>query len=400
MFRSLYNNGKTCYSYVPSLTLFKHRRRCLCRVYNERQHLQIGKSNLRKCCGSLKTEVIVEIKMGGQISKEIDVIEEENQLEILEESRGTSFPGSNYKHPNHKEWMATLALDEITARDLVWPGTHNSATDKIGIPCITRPFFQCQELSIYDQLVMGVRAFDIRVQKDQRVCHSFCCTYNVDVVLNDIKRFLSETSCEFILLELRTEYKQLDPLDFDKYLTSFFGSYLIPQTEKLLDRPLKDLLPGRLFCVWKPKVSPKPAAGSLLWSDTYLKDDWIDTDLPLTKFNSNLAYLRKQAPNAVRPYFYRVENTATPQNSGLIMCVYPVTNRIRGYARLFLAEAFRLGLADRIQVFSEDFITDDFVDACIGVTMARFAHAKLVQKVLQSKLVEMVSNHGVEPLKS
>jgi hypothetical protein len=58
--------------------------------------------------------------------------------------------------------------------------------------------------------------------------------------------------------------------------------------------------------------------------------------------------------------------------------VYPVNNRIRGYARLFLAETFRLGLGDRLQIFSEDFVTTDFVDACIGVTMARFAHSKQI----------------------
>ena len=53
------------------------------------------------------------------------------------------------------------------------------------------------------------------------------------------------------------------------------------------------------------------------------------------------------------------------------MCVRPVTNRIRGYARSFIAEAFAKGLGDRLQVFSTDFIDGDFVDACAGVTKAR-----------------------------
>ncbi|KAG0574852.1 hypothetical protein KC19_VG297000 [Ceratodon purpureus] len=313
--------------------------------------------------------------MGAQISRQIQVVLEEQELQSLEESRGTSFPGSNIKHPNHKEWMATLYSDEITARDVVWPGTHNSATDRIGIPFFTRPFFQCQKYSIYEQLEKGVRVFDIRVQQDGKVCHGVLCTYSVDVVVNDVKKFLDETSLEFIILELRTEWKRSDPLRFDEYLISQLGEYLIPQDEQLLDKPLRELLPGRVFCVWKPSIANPPAPGSPLWTGDHLLDNWIDTDLPLTKFISNLEYLNKQAPNATRPYFYRVENTATPQNTG-IWCVYPVTNRIRGYARLFLAETFRLGLGDRIQIFSEDFVTKDFVDACIGVTMARFAHFK------------------------
>ena len=313
--------------------------------------------------------------MGALISKQIEVALEEQQLQSLEETRGTSFPGSNFKHPNHKEWMATLALDEITARNVLWPGTHNSATNRIGIPYLTRPFFQCQKLSIYEQLEKGVRVFDIRVQQDRKVCHGVLCTYHVDVVINDIKRFLDETSLEFIILELRTEWKWIDPLQFDEYLVSQFGNYLIPQDEHLLDKPLRELLPGRVFCVWKPNIALSPAPSGPLWSGDQLLDNWIDTDLPLKKFISNLEYLKKQEPNCSRNYFYRVENTATPQSIG-IWCVYPVTNRIRGYARLFLAETFRMGFGDKIQIFSEDFITEDFVDACIGVTVARLAHSK------------------------
>jgi hypothetical protein len=315
--------------------------------------------------------------MGAQISRQIQVVVEEQELQSLEEARGTAFPGSNYKHPNHKEWMATLDLDEVTARDVVWPGTHNSATDRIGVPFLSRPFFQCQKLSIYEQLVRGVRVFDIRVQQDRRMCYGILCTYSVDVVVDDVKRFLHETSLEFLILELRREWKRFDPVQFDEYLISHLGEYLIPQDERLLDKPLRALLPGRVFCVWKPNIAPSPSPGSPLWTGDHLLDNWVDTDLPFTKFLSNLEYLKKQAPNATRPYFYRVENTATPQNTGL-WCVYPVTNRIRGYARLFLAETFRLGLGDRLQIFSEDFVTTDFVDACIGVTMARFAHSKQI----------------------
>lgn len=91
----------------------------------------------------------------------------------------------------------------------------------------------------------------------------------------------------------------------------------------------------------------------------------------MTKFSGNITNLQKQPPNDQRTYFYRVENTATPQVTGPVLCVKPVTNRIRGYARLFLAEVFKQGLGDRLQIFSEDFADSDFVDACVGVTIAR-----------------------------
>jgi len=199
--------------------------------------------------------------MGAQISRQIEVVLEEHKLRSLEASIGTSFPGSDYKHPKPKEWMTSLDLDTITARDVVWPGTHNSATNRIGVCYFTRPFFQCQKLSIYDQLVSGVRVLDIRVQQDRRVCHGMLCSYGVDSVIKDVKRFLDETTLEFLILEIRTEYRWFDPLLFDEYLIAQLGEHLIPQEEELLDKPLRQLLPGRVFCVWKPHLARSPAPG-------------------------------------------------------------------------------------------------------------------------------------------
>ena len=38
---------------------------------------------------------------------------------------------------------------------------------------------------------------------------------------------------------------------------------------------------------------------------------------------------------------------------------------------MFIAQCFEKGYADRIQFFSTDFIDEDFVDACAGLTYAR-----------------------------
>lgn len=94
--------------------------------------------------------------------------------------------------------------EKVVTKQIVWPGTHDSATNKIGIPCITRPFAQCQSLSIYQQLVLGTRVIDIRVQEDRKVCHGVLVTYSIDVVIKDVKKFLSETQSEIIILEVRT----------------------------------------------------------------------------------------------------------------------------------------------------------------------------------------------------
>lgn len=267
--------------------------------------------------------------------------------------------------------MNGLNPEKVHINQIVWPGTHDSATNKIGFPLITRPFAQCQSLSIYRQLALGTRVIDIRVQEDRRVCHGILVTYSMDVVIEDVKKFLSETQSEIIILEVRTEFGHDDPPEFDKYLEEQLGEFLIHQDDHVFGKTISELLPKRVICVWKPSKSPQPKAGSSLWSAGFLKDNWINTDLPSTKFDGNLKHLSEQPPVASRKYFYRVENTVTPVADNPVLCVKPVTRRIHGYARLFIAQCFAKGYADRIQVFSTDFIDEDFVDACVGLTHAR-----------------------------
>lgn len=312
--------------------------------------------------------------MGGQLAKFKSVKSEIQRLADLLKAEGADFPGNDYHTTELKEWMDKLDLDKVKVKDVVWPGTHDSATNKIGIRFVSRPFAQCQSLSIYKQLVHGVRVFDIRVEKDCRVCHGILRSYKVECVINDIKRFLSETKSEFILLEIRTEYAHEDPPNFDKWLIEQLGDYLIHQDVHVFDKTLRELLPKRVICVWKPQKTAAPSAGSPLWSSAYLKDNWTDTDMPFTKFQKNLEYLEKQPCVDTRKFFYRVENTCTPQADNAVVCVKPVTSRIKPYARLFISQLYKKGMGEHLQIFSSDFVDDDFVNACIGVTIARAAN--------------------------
>ncbi|GAB4838492.1 hypothetical protein Ancab_028037 [Ancistrocladus abbreviatus] len=313
--------------------------------------------------------------MGAQVSKQLarrkSVSTEKKTLANLGKSCGCDFPGCDYHPPDRKNWMAGLGPEKVVVNKIVWPGTHDSATNKIGFPCVSRPFAQCQSLSIYHQLLTGARVLDIRVQEDRRVCHGILKTYSVDVVIRDVKKFLSETQSEIIILEIRTEFGHQDPPDFDKYLENELGDYMIHQDDHVFGKTVAELLPKRVICVWKPRTSPQPKAGSPLWSAGYLKDNWIDTDLPSTKFESNLKHLSDQPPVSSRKFFYRVENTVTPQADNPVLCVKPVTRRIHRYARLFITQCISRGCADRLQIFSTDFIDNDFVDACVGLTYAK-----------------------------
>lgn len=313
--------------------------------------------------------------MGGQVSKQVQrrkaISTEKKTLCDLHQNCGDQFPGSDYRPADRKNWMAGLNPEKIHVNKIVWPGTHDSATNKIGIRFISRPFAQCQKLSIYNQLIKGARVIDIRIQEDRRVCHGILVSYHIDIVIKDVKRYLSETQSEIIILEIRTEFGHKDPAGFDKFLVDQLGDLLIHQDDRVFNKTIAELLPKRIICIWKPRTSPQPKAGDPLWSAGYLKDHWIDTDLPSTKLDSNLEKLSEQPPVLTRKFFYRVENTVTPQGDNPIVCVRPVTGRIHGYARLFINQCFSRGCADKLQIFSTDFIDEDFVDACVGLTYAR-----------------------------
>ncbi|KAL5999011.1 hypothetical protein ACLOJK_009961 [Asimina triloba] len=313
--------------------------------------------------------------MGSQVSKQLQrrraLSVEKTTLVDLQKNSGNEFPGSDYRSPDLKNWMHHLDLQKLQLCKIVWPGTHDSATNKIGVRLVSRPFAQCQCLSIYGQLSRGARVLDVRVQQDRRVCHGILKSYDVGVVISDVKKFLGETQSEIVILEIRTEFGYEDPPAFDKYLVEQLGEFLIHQDDHVFQKTVAELLPKRVICVWKPRKTAAPKAGDPLWSAGYLKDNWIDTDLPSTKFESNMKHLSEQPPVASRKYFYRVENTVTPKPDNPVVCVWPVTERIHGYARLFIAQAFARGFADRLQIFSTDFIGEDFVHACVGVTHGR-----------------------------
>ncbi|KAF3506156.1 hypothetical protein F2Q69_00009522 [Brassica cretica] len=261
------------------------------------------------------------------------------------------------------------ARTDESDRRIVWPGTHHSATNGLLWPDL--PLVECQRLSIYEQLVLGTRVFDIHVQNDRRVCHGDLPSYNVDVVLNDVIRFVSETQSEIIILEIRTEFGKNDPPEFDTYLVDKLGPWLIHQDDNLFNKQVSEILPKKVICIWKPRESPKPVRGGALWNSDYLKDNWTNTDLPWTKFQSNMNHLKEQPPISSRRFFYRVENTLTPQPDSPVLLIKPVNGRIRGYARLFISRCKAEGCIDKLQIFSMDFINEDFVDSCIGLTYAR-----------------------------
>lgn len=110
-------------------------------------------------------------------------------------------------------WMCKIE-DDKNLFSLDIPGTHDCVTQFVQFSYITK----CQNLNIYQQLCLGVRALDIRVQsKGDRLgmVHAFAKAFNtpnrlgrqMDMldVLDHCYRFLEENSSETIIIQFKND---------------------------------------------------------------------------------------------------------------------------------------------------------------------------------------------------
>ena len=105
---------------------------------------------------------------------------------------------------DQSDWMAELS-DSTPLCELTIPGTHDSGA----LYSIADVFGKCQTLTVADQLKIGVRFLDIRLQPvDNELCvvHSIADqkTKFVDMMA-DIAAFLRENPSEFLIVSLKQD---------------------------------------------------------------------------------------------------------------------------------------------------------------------------------------------------
>lgn len=109
-------------------------------------------------------------------------------------------------------WMKNIR-DDVRISEINIPGTHNSCTKKVQFSYLSK----CHDLTISEQLNIGVRFLDIRVEKDAgklKTVHSIADCYTthgekeklfLEYVLNDCKKFLKENPTETIVLCIKRD---------------------------------------------------------------------------------------------------------------------------------------------------------------------------------------------------
>ena len=127
-------------------------------------------------------------------------------------------------------WMKNIR-DDMSLKDISIPGTHDSSTKH----CQFSLFASCQKKSIAEQLSMGVRAFDIRVD-GMTLVHSFCkCkesffgkNLTLDKVMGDMLSFLSENPTETIVMLFKMDKGD----DSGKCFSMLYENFIVNNPEK------------------------------------------------------------------------------------------------------------------------------------------------------------------------
>ena len=144
------------------------------------------------------------------------------------------------------DWMSNIK-DETDIRELSIPGTHDSASSKFIGYCLCWINFisQVQSWSIEDQLICGIRYFDLRPGGDGIIYHGDHKTiYSFINIFEIFKNFLYNHPKECLFVRIQFQYKKCyNNIEitkqkivyniFDKYKDILYNDEIIPTIGKL-----------------------------------------------------------------------------------------------------------------------------------------------------------------------
>lgn len=184
---------------------------------------------------------------------------------------------------NFKKWMEKLNSDTPLLQYNI-PGTHDCVTQYVQFSHISK----CQNLNIYEQLCIGIRALDIRVQSNGdrlKMVHGIAKAYNtpnkfgkqMDMadVLAHCYRFLDENPGETIVFQFKND----SGTENEKCFDNLFYTYIKGNEEKWF---LENRVPtlgearGKIFLIRRCKMQTRDEFTSLNTGLDFSK--WVEQD--------------------------------------------------------------------------------------------------------------------------
>lgn len=287
----------------------------------------------------------------------------------------------------------SLLPDDIYISEVNIPGTHDSCTAF----CTMSNMARCQELTIRQQLEMGIRLFDIRLNKNGNefyLVHSLADCFSdaekknkltFGEVLDDFREFLKANPEEALVVSVKQDRGIMNrwffPSFYDKYIKGNEGEWCLENENQLLCGCRGKMVLMRRCRIW-PSFRKKYPAGL---DFSYWKDQKRKTKkIPLP------VYLNKQTLAMVQDrYGLSADVKWSECAKDFLDCADTVISE-KHFAVHFLSTAAR-GKGETLYEVAEK-VNGEFMkyglkrDCAQGWMLFDFPSEELVDKVINSNL--------------
>jgi hypothetical protein len=293
------------------------------------------------------------------------------------------------------EWMTKIYKDKnYNIKNIIFPGTHNSGSKNVLWNVITpaiggfpqkvgpikkyfiAPWINCQNKSIYQQLVLGCRSFDLRliIQKNiWYVHHSYTCD-TLENVVNDIKNFMNQTQNTLETIILTLVAYNYDGISLKNMFSPLMNNIWTGRSYNL------DEMAGsneRIVIIWDSPfytlIFPY-----VVQRNNYI-NSWTENDDPLKKIEFLKEELKK---NNDKKYWQNLTFTLTPQTNtvikySMISTINPFikkgVEKLQSKINPYLGELLSDPNITNCNIVSTDYITIDFVNNIIQKNVSSFS---------------------------
>eukprot|EP01101_Sappina_pedata_P007135 TRINITY_DN371_c0_g1_i2.p1 TRINITY_DN371_c0_g1~~TRINITY_DN371_c0_g1_i2.p1 ORF type:complete len:369 (+),score=120.71 TRINITY_DN371_c0_g1_i2:148-1107(+) len=255
------------------------------------------------------------------------------------------------------------AIGGKTPLQITFPGSHDSGAysltpkllpgyssplletiikvaEKFGLPIedVVTPWSLAQNCDFYQQMVGGIRYFDLRAGWcPEHECKSmsganwytfhFEIGNSVETLVADIKRFLDDFPSEIVIVEVSHitygDPSSKEELKLASILTEYLGDYMLPPTASLSQTTIRNMTDSGHRAIVTLDSPDNIRKNTNLWSPNTIINSYANTD----ELSKMVAYNEKQveyfATNKFPDQFYKISWTLTPQTSNIVEMFLP-----------------------------------------------------------------------------
>lgn len=271
-----------------------------------------------------------------------------------------------------ENWMSYFQNKSI--HELVIPGSHDSfaydfkilGPNESGMPRIANLFIKlwakCQSKTIYEQLLMGIRYFDMRITKyngEYYTIHSLIAV-PVNQVLHDILLFIDTFPTEKIILDFNHLYID-DVKEFEEYLKFQIGDKAISNNN--------DNIVAAIGTLDKPLFVFVDDDNTSFFNSNILNSFWHDTN-DVNLLTTSMSEESKEGLLRI------TQAILTPTQTDVLLgiflfFIFPSSLKALTYKnKQRIYDYLELDIQNK-NIIITDFVDEDYVDLCIRENVRR-----------------------------